>query len=76
MGPEPYCFHHRTYPPNAKDHDSIMRYLSHLTFREIREVKDGIKNDLFFIRFLDTLLMYKDSLQYALTGSRDFTLDD
>lgn len=76
FGPRPYCLLHPIFPRTAKQEDSVMRYMRHLTVREIREIKDGITENVALKGFLDTLLMYKDSLHYALTGNYDLPFDE
>ena len=65
FGPKPYCVVHRLFPRTAKQEDSVMRYMSHYTRRELREIKDGIVENLALKGYIDTLLAYKDSLQRA-----------
>ena len=76
FGPKPFCVLHPTAERTAESHDSIMRYYSHLTVGELREVKDGITENVALKDWLDTLLSYKDSLHYAMTGNHDLYTDD
>jgi hypothetical protein len=64
MGPKPYCLdHHPDLPWNKKQHDSVMTYLSHMTYEELWEVEGGITDDVGLRGFIDTVLLFKDSLR-------------
>ncbi len=76
FGPKPFCVLHPKAERTVKSNDSIMRYYSHFTIGEIREIKEGIIENVALKGWLDTLVSYKDSLHFAMTGNHELSNDD
>lgn len=65
MGPKPYCFAHHDHLWTALERDSVIRYASHMRRYELLEVKEHVTENPAVKGFIDTILLYKDSLQHA-----------
>jgi hypothetical protein len=68
MGPKPYCLTHQDHPRTTIENDSVRLYFSHLTRGEILEVQNGITENVVLKRYLDSLILFKDSLDKATKG--------
>lgn len=65
FGSKPYFLFHHEHALTGPEHDSALRYLSHMTRREIYEIRNNITENVVLKGFLDTLLVFKDSLDQA-----------
>lgn len=65
LGPKPYFLVHHDHAVTPKEQDSVMRYLSHFTRSEIFEIRTNITDNVALRGYLDTLLIFKDSLDTA-----------
>lgn len=71
MGPKPYCMQQHTSARTQAEHDSVMLYLSHYTRGELAEIKANVVENVALRGFIDTLVQFKDSLDYARGISPD-----
>ena len=63
MGPKPYIISHPKAGHRSKlEEDSVLRYFSHSTERELMEVRDGVTENTELITFIDRVIRYKDSV--------------
>jgi hypothetical protein len=65
MGPKPYALNVPVEERSVAQVDSVMIYFSHMTHHELYEVKNNITENVALKGFIDTLLMFKDSLEHA-----------
>lgn len=75
FGPRPYCLLHSTFPRTAKQQDSVMQYLSHFTFGELKEMKDGATESN-ILASINALIAYKDSIYFLKNGHHGASNDD
>ena len=75
FGPRPYCLLHPIFPRTAKQQDSLMQYFSHLTFGELKEIKDGATEPNVRAS-VNALIAYKDSIYFLKNGHYGASYDD
>lgn len=68
MGPQPYTMLHPKLPRTKAQEDSILLYCSRMTRYELADIKASITENVALRRFIDTIIMFKDSLDLATKG--------